>query len=91
MNFVFVSMETTNKQQKNTALLGLTTNEYRTTDKVQKPSNPEYKKTVNSIILNKVGCRVEAGSNTSTVPFFFIWFVRLLALRPLLTYCASLG
>jgi hypothetical protein len=23
--------------------------------------------------------------------FFFIWFVRLLALRPLLAYCASLG
>jgi hypothetical protein len=23
--------------------------------------------------------------------FSFIWFVRLLALRPLLTYCASLG
>jgi hypothetical protein len=23
--------------------------------------------------------------------YFFIWFVRLLALRPLLTYCASLG
>jgi hypothetical protein len=22
---------------------------------------------------------------------FFIWFVRLLALRPLLAYCASLG
>jgi hypothetical protein len=25
------------------------------------------------------------------VNFFFIWFVRLLALRPLLAYCASLG
>jgi hypothetical protein len=25
------------------------------------------------------------------VAFFFIWFVRLLALRPLLAYCASLG
>jgi hypothetical protein len=25
------------------------------------------------------------------VLFFFIWFVRLLALRPLLAYCASLG
>jgi hypothetical protein len=24
-------------------------------------------------------------------PVFFIWFVRLLALRPLLAYCASLG
>jgi hypothetical protein len=23
--------------------------------------------------------------------FFIIWFVRLLALRPLLAYCASLG
>jgi hypothetical protein len=23
--------------------------------------------------------------------FLFIWFVRLLALRPLLVYCASLG
>jgi hypothetical protein len=23
--------------------------------------------------------------------FFFFWFVRLLALRPLLAYCASLG
>jgi hypothetical protein len=23
--------------------------------------------------------------------FFFIWFVRLLALRPILAYCASLG
>jgi hypothetical protein len=23
--------------------------------------------------------------------YFFIWFVRLLALRPLLAYCASLG
>jgi hypothetical protein len=23
--------------------------------------------------------------------FFFIWFVRLLALRPFLAYCASLG
>jgi hypothetical protein len=23
--------------------------------------------------------------------FFFIWFVSLLALRPLLAYCASLG
>jgi hypothetical protein len=26
-----------------------------------------------------------------SVYFFFIWFVRLLALRPLLAYCASLG
>jgi hypothetical protein len=26
-----------------------------------------------------------------TLWIFFIWFVRLLALRPLLAYCASLG
>jgi hypothetical protein len=25
------------------------------------------------------------------IAFFFIWFVRVLALRPLLAYCASLG
>jgi hypothetical protein len=27
----------------------------------------------------------------SIITFFFIWFVRQLALRPLLAYCASLG
>jgi hypothetical protein len=25
------------------------------------------------------------------IKFFFIWFVRLLALRPILAYCATLG
>jgi hypothetical protein len=29
--------------------------------------------------------------NETIVKYFFIWFVRLLALRPLLAYCASLG
>jgi hypothetical protein len=29
--------------------------------------------------------------STRYIYFFFIWFVRLLALRPLLAYCASLG
>jgi hypothetical protein len=28
---------------------------------------------------------------SSSYFFFLIWFVRLLALRPLLAYCASLG
>jgi lipopolysaccharide assembly outer membrane protein LptD (OstA) len=28
---------------------------------------------------------------TSNLTFFKFWFVRLLALRPLLAYCASLG
>jgi hypothetical protein len=31
------------------------------------------------------------GSTALWTLFFFIWFVRLLALRPLLAYCASLG
>jgi hypothetical protein len=34
--------------------------------------------------------RYECNSYT-IIYFYFIWFVRLLALRPLLAYCASLG
>jgi hypothetical protein len=33
----------------------------------------------------------ELGSAIAQAVFFFIWFLRLLALRPLLAYCASLG
>jgi hypothetical protein len=30
-------------------------------------------------------------STVNETVFFFIWIVRILALRPLLAYCASLG
>jgi hypothetical protein len=34
----------------------------------------------------------DSGKHTTFIlRFVFIWFVRLLALRPLLAYCASLG
>jgi hypothetical protein len=42
-------------------------------------------------ILSHATSRKVAGSSPDEVNIFvFIWFVRLLALRPLLAYCASL-
>jgi hypothetical protein len=38
----------------------------------------------------RVACAIKAYGDEGLM-FFFIWFVRLLALRPLLAYCASLG
>jgi hypothetical protein len=38
-----------------------------------------------------LGQYLKLGHNYFHYSRFFIWFVRLLALRPLLAYCASLG
>jgi vacuolar-type H+-ATPase subunit I/STV1 len=45
-------------------------------------------------IVNKFGIRIEWESHNNVVVIIIIiiiWFVRQLALRPLLAYCASLG
>jgi hypothetical protein len=41
--------------------------------------------------LDPVLKRGRRGGKPATLSFFIIWFVRLLALLPLLAYCASLG
>jgi hypothetical protein len=48
-----------------------------------------YKVSESYILMNQHV--VHNSSYLPTYLFFFIWFVRLLALRPLLAYCASLG
>jgi hypothetical protein len=44
---------------------------------------------VKMIAEKQMECRL--AGETEVLGFLFIWFVRLLALRPLLAYCASLG
>jgi hypothetical protein len=40
---------------------------------------------LNSVFVGKLALLISAGF------YIIIWFVRLLALRPLLAYCATLG